>query len=102
MIGDLQRERVPGTRWFLQERRAYARFSERMLYGLALLVWLNLPIVWHLRGLDGVIGAWNVPLASLLCAGLAQGPAWLRRSSERRLAEWDSASISEATARRRS
>lgn len=97
MIGDLQRERLLGTRWFLEERRAYARFSERMLYGLAVLVWVVLPLSWAVRGFEGFGGGWSVPLASLLCAALAQWPASVRRRAERRLKEWDA--IAARTAR---
>ncbi len=78
-----------GRRPYLQEKRASARLFELMLYALAILMLLGLPVSWLLHGFDGVKGAWNVPVAAGFLVALAQWPGYFRRRADRRLREWD-------------
>jgi hypothetical protein len=91
MLGDDQREHTFRGRFFLQEKRRYARLIEMMLYGFAAFGLASLPVAWLLYGFDGVTGAWNVPLMGGLLVAMAQWPAHFRRKAERELEEWEAA-----------
>jgi hypothetical protein len=89
MIGGDQRDHTLRGRFFLQEKRRYARLTEMMLYGLTAFSLATLPVAWLLHGFDGVRGAWNAPLMGALLGALAQWPAHFRRKAERELGEWE-------------